>query len=238
MTDYAANPNLAAGTEPGQAMEAHVPVHEPGVAHHFDDAEQQREASTLGMWTFLATEVMFFGGVFAGYLVFRGYYYNAFVEGASHLKQWLATVNTIVLLTSSFSVALAVRASHLRDRTALTRWLWVTVGLGALFLVFKAYEYLAEWHEQLVPGLNWFQPEAPREMQLFFVFYFTMTAIHATHMIIGIVLMGISALRARQGAYDLNANYVEGLGLYWHFVDIVWIFLFPLLYLIEYRAGH
>jgi cytochrome c oxidase subunit III len=231
MSDLTANPNLADGTDPAEIPTVHL--HDPAVAHHFDDAEQQHEASVLGMWAFLATEVMFFGAIFCAYILFRTHYHAAFLVGSARLEWYWGTINTVVLLTSSFTVAMAVRAGHLRQGRTVAFWLFVTIGLGAIFLGIKAHEYSLDWQEHLIPTFNW-NPAEPlsRNTQLFFFFYFVMTMIHATHMVIGLILMAYTAVKARRGGYDQNANFVEGLGLYWHFVDVVWIFLFPLLYLV------
>lgn len=235
MTDFAATPNLSHGTNPDHPQAMTHGAHDPGVAHHFDDAQQQHESMVLGMWAFLATEVMFFGAIFFAYVLFRGYFYEQFRDASHHLKWWLAAINTTVLLTSSFTVAMAVREGHLRNKDGIFKWISITFALGMLFLGIKAFEYYSEWKEQLIPALNW-HPHDPAlhapQVQMFYFFYFVMTGIHATHMIIGIALMAWAAIRARQGAYNLNPNFIEGLGLYWHFVDVVWIFLFPLLYLI------
>jgi cytochrome c oxidase subunit 3 len=214
------------------------------VAHQFDDAEQQREAATLGMWCFLATEVLFFGALFLGYTVYRYSYPAAFIEGSHHLLDWLGAVNTFVLLTSSLTMAMAVRAAQLPDRVRLVRFLLATIALGAAFLGIKLIEYGIEWHHGLVPGLHWTYVPAPQttdgidptKVELFMVFYFVMTGLHATHMIAGIGVMTYATVQARRGRYTgegANMNFVEMAGLYWHFVDIVWIFLFPLLYLIR-----
>ena len=207
----------------------------PGtVAHQFDDARQQREAAELGMWTFLLTELMLFGGFFAGYTVYRYSYPEAFIEGSSHLDVLLGGVNTAVLIMSSLTMALAVREAQLGRRNGIIRNLILTIVFGAVFLGIKAVEYSHKIHEHLVPGPN-FQLDSAisNNVQLFFSFYFAMTGTHAFHMIIGIGLMLWLIFKARAGAF--NGDYytpIEMTGLYWHFVDIVWIFLYPLLYLL------
>jgi cytochrome c oxidase subunit 3 len=225
------------------------------VADHFDDADQQFGAATLGMWAFLATEVLFFGGMFAGYALYRYWYPDAFVAASHRLDVWLGTINTAVLLTSSLMMALAVRAAQTDDRRGTVRLLAATILLGSIFLGIKGYEYYHKFTEHLVPGPTFSfgaghasatakatanppqaaaVPVIPQHAQLFFSFYFALTGLHATHMIIGIAILSLLILRARRG--DFCAAYftpVEITGLYWHFVDIVWVFLFPLLYLIR-----
>jgi len=278
------------------------------VAMHFDDAEQQFEAAQLGMWLFLATEILFFGGLFAGYTLYRAWYPHAFADGSSHLDYWLGTINTGVLLTSSLTMVLAVHAAQTNDNKATRNFLIATMILGSVFLGVKAYEYWHKWHDHLVPGENFnlvytmkkhthapgavvgaiervdlrellldvddrlvHQPlpedaeveinRAPAEIadlregmvarvftddegtthvqaeskqiEIFFSFYFGMTGLHALHMVIGMGLLAIIAVAAHKEKF--SAAYftpVEIIGLYWHFVDIVWVFLFPLLYLI------
>jgi cytochrome c oxidase subunit 3 len=207
----------------------------PGVAHHFDDVEQQHEANTLGMWVFLTTEVLFFGGVFLGYLVFRSLYPQAFAQASHHLNVPLGTANTALLLCSSLAMVLAVYFVRRDQKRTAVMLLLLTAALGTAFLGIKAVEWIVDWNEGLVPGLNWLVtgPNADQE-ELFFVLYFTMTGLHAIHMIIGIAVVGLAALwllRKRHVA-QMYTN-IEMIGLYWHFVDIVWVFLFPLLYLIN-----
>ena len=204
------------------------------LAHQFDDAEQQREASTLGMWVFLATEVMFFGGMFLGYIIYRSAYPAAFAAASNRLDVWLGALNTAVLICSSFTMVLAVaNASAARPR-ALVRALCFTIVLGCAFLGIKLYEYHLKFEEHLVPGSSFvFSAPLSAPAEIFFSFYFAMTGMHAAHMIIGIGLLTSLALGAARGRYSPDYfTPVELIGLYWHFVDIVWIFLFPLLYLV------
>lgn len=205
------------------------------VAHHFDDAEQQRLASTLGMWAFLATEVLFFGGMFAGYAVYRSWYPQIWAETSRHLDVLWGTVNTLVLLTSSLTMALAVDAAHHQRARPLRKFLLATILLAVAFVGIKGYEYSHKWHEHLVPGAGFQWPGTQIEesaAELFFSFYFVMTGLHAVHMAVGIGLLAYLAWRAPR-APAAFINFVENTGLYWHFVDIVWVFLFPLLYLID-----
>jgi cytochrome c oxidase subunit 3 len=190
------------------------------------------------MWVFLATEVMFFGGLFLGYTVYRTQHPQAFAAASHHLKMPLGAANTAVLLTSSLTVALAVHAAHLGRRRALAAFLLATIVLGLVFLGIKGMEYYYEYVEHLIPGrLFHYEGPAPAEgVQLFFLFYFAMTGLHATHMIVGIALMTVMAVLAWRGRFSTEYySPIEMSGLYWHFVDIVWIFLFPLLYLIGHH---
>ena len=208
--------------------------------HHFVDMAQQYESAGLGMWLFLLTEIMFFGGVFAAYAVYRFLYFDAFVEGAAHLDVLLGSVNTLVLICSSLTMALAVHAAQTGRRRLLVLLLVGTIALGCVFLGIKGLEYHHKWLEGHVPGPSFHYAGArAAQVQLFFSFYFVMTGIHALHMVIGIGVMAWLLVRAARGAF--SAHYyapVEMAGLYWHFVDIVWIFLFPLLYLFGAGAGH
>jgi cytochrome c oxidase subunit 3 len=209
-------------------------MHDATVAHHFDDAEQQHEASTLGMWVFLVTEIMFFGGIFAAYVVYRSLFPEAFAGASNHLDVRLGTFNTVVLIGSSLTMALAVHAGQMGRPNGIVAWLLATIGLGSVFLGVKAYEYAHKFHEHLVPGPHfaWHGAE-PGHAEIFFGLYFTLTGVHALHMVIGIGLLSWLARAARHGRFSAAySTPVELTGLYWHFVDIVWIFLFPLLYLI------
>jgi cytochrome c oxidase subunit 3 len=211
-----------------------LPEHHVALAHHFDDIEQQYEASGLGMWLFLLTEIMFFGGLFAGYTVYRSAYPVAFAEGSHHLDIVLGSINTAVLLGSSLTMALAVQAAQVGQRQALVGFLGLTILLGAVFLGIKGVEYAHKFTEHLFPGSQFvYEGANAGQVQLFFSFYIGMTAMHALHMVIGLGLLTVLALRAWRGRFS-STYYtpVEIVGLYWHFVDIVWIFLFPLLYLL------
>lgn len=231
--------------------------HHGALQHQFDDLPQQRECFSMGMWLFLATEIMMFGGLFFAYSLYRMQFEPAFSEGSSHLNIQLGTINTFVLLFSSWTMAKAVNAAGVKDTKATGMWLFITLMLGIAFLGIKAVEWSADWTEGLIPGLRWhFYEEAEHAERLaklaeaglgshhvlmYFVVYFSMTGLHAIHMIIGIALVGYFIYLARKGHF-LNGNDqpVEILGLYWHLVDIIWIFLFPLLYLIAgfHPFGH
>jgi cytochrome c oxidase subunit III len=206
--------------------------------HHFATSEQQMDASTLGMWTFLITEVLFFGGMFAAYSVYRAMYPDAFASTSAYMDIVLGGTNTAVLICSSLTMVLAVRAAQLSKRQDLMLFLILTMVFGSIFLGIKAVEYHSKWVEHLVPGFN-FSYETPQfahNAQILFFLYFCMTGMHALHMIIGLGLLTYLLVQAAR--WKFNASYfapVEMIGLYWHFVDIVWIFLFPLLYLIGHR---
>jgi cytochrome c oxidase subunit 3 len=202
--------------------------------HHFDTMEQQRDASSLGMWVFLVTEILFFGGLFLAYTVYRSEYARAFAEASRHLDITLGTFNTVVLIVSSLTMALAVFSAATGRRRALLLFLIATMVLGGVFLGVKAVEYGHKFHDHLVPGPHFrFPGPYARQAEIFYSLYFAMTGLHAAHMIIGIGILTVLVLQARKGRYGPDYyTPVEVSGLYWHFVDIVWIFLFPLLYLI------
>jgi cytochrome c oxidase subunit 3 len=213
--------------------------HTEPLAHHFADLEQQHEANSLGMWIFLATELMFFGGMFAAYTLYRHLYPQEFAAASNHLNLVFGSVNTVVLLTSSLTMAFAVHAARHDQRTWLLRYLALTALLGTLFLVIKGFEYRADYVEGLVPGLRFHDEEweRPGGVKLFLLIYFTMTGVHAVHLIIGIGLVAVIAFRAWQGRYSPRYfTPVDVTGLYWHFVDVIWIFLLPLLYMAGVRS--
>lgn len=204
------------------------------VAEQFDNPEQERTAASLGMWVFLATEILFFGVLFAAYLITRLLHAPAFAEASRHTDFWLGTLETGVLLSSSLTVALAVRAARLDQRRATTRLLALTALLGLTFLGIHAVEYYHEYHEHLIPGLN-FAVAGPhaRGVELFFFLYYVMTGFHALHVLIGVGALSVLAALSGRGWFD--AGYftpVELTALYWHLVDIVWLFLYPLFYLV------
>jgi len=208
-------------------------------AHQFDDLAQQHEASWLGMWIFLATEVMFFGGMFLGYTIYRSINPQAFASASNQLDVWLGSINTAVLICSSFTMALAVRAAQLGRRRPVMLLLALTMLLGAIFLGIKFTEYYAKFTEHLVPGSGFAFAAAYKDAaEIFFSFYFAMTGMHALHMIIGLGLLTAMIVKSARGRFSPSYyTPVEVVGLYWHFVDIVWIFLFPLLYLIGRHLG-
>ncbi len=230
--------------------------HPPYQRHHFSSVAQQFDASNFAMWLFLLTEIMFFGGLFTSYLIMRNWYYPAFVAGSHQLSIFLGTTMTAVLIISSFTMAMAVWCAETGRKRDLILSLSLTLLLGVVFLCLKGFEWHGEWVEYHVPGLrfsveNFVNPASDPQVfkeyhdkplatdmaenvgQYFFL-YFVMTGMHALHMIIGVSVLTFMILRARAGDYTSgHVTFVENFGLYWHFVDIVWIFLFPLLYLIS-----
>jgi cytochrome c oxidase subunit 3 len=203
-------------------------------AHQFDDLGQQHEAASLGMWAFLATEILFFGGLFLLYAVYRTLYPVAFSEGSRHLDIMLGSINTAVLIGSSLTMVLAVHSAQLGRRRAIVAFLAFTMLLGIVFLSIKFVEYGHKFEQALVPGPRFaYDGALTPQVQLFFSFYFIMTGLHALHMVIGIGLLAVLAWLAWHGKFSPAYHTpVEITGLYWHFVDVIWMFLFPLLYLL------
>jgi cytochrome c oxidase subunit 3 len=233
------------------AEHEHEHVFVPQHRHHFATEEQQREAGSFGMWLFLLTEIMFFGGLFFAYLLYRNWYYDAFVAASNQLSIPLGASNTAILITSGFFMALAVWAAEVRKKALLVVFLIFTTLFGLAFLGIKYVEYHEKWEKHHIPGASFdasefinpsayglkenpLPPDVAQKTQMFFFLYFAMTGMHALHMIIGIGLLVWLLARAQRG--DFTQGYVapiENFGLYWHFVDIVWLYLFPLLYLIN-----
>jgi cytochrome c oxidase subunit III len=216
-------------------------VEETHLRHHFATPEQQLDAAALGMWTFLITEVLFFGGMFTAYAIYRSVYHDAFASTSQYMDVILGGTNTAVLICSSLSMAMAVRSAQLSRQRAVVISLLITMAFGTTFLVIKAFEYHNKWVEGLVPGLHFDMsryevPKYAHEAQILFFLYFAMTGMHALHMVIGLGLLTYLLVQAMRNVFK-STYYtpVEMIGLYWHFVDIVWIFLFPLLYLIGHR---
>ncbi len=213
--------------------------HTAALQHHFEDAEQQKDASTIGMWVFLLTEIMFFGGLFMAYFVYRQAYPAAFASASNKTNLLIGAANTTVLICSSLTMALAVHFAALGKKQLLVLFLILTLLLGGTFLGVKAYEYYDKYEHHEIPGAH-FDCEGcvdAGHTPLFFALYFGMTGLHASHMIVGAVLLIILIVRSQKGAFGPDYyTPVELFGLYWHFVDVVWIFLFPLLYLID-RSG-
>lgn len=206
-----------------------------GLQHQFDSLAQQNEASALGMWLFLVTEVLFFGGLFLAYTIYRWENARAFAHASLHMNIALGTANTAVLIFSSLTMAMAVHSAAVGKKKLLIGFLVATMLLGGVFLGIKAIEYTEHIRHHLLPGPGFHYPVAAdaRPAEMFFSLYFAMTGLHALHMVIGIGLLTTLLLAARRDRFTPQYNApVEISGLYWHFVDIVWIFLFPLLYLI------
>ena len=216
------------------------PERGPSLAHHFDNIEQQREAETLGMWVFLATEILIFGALFTGYAAYKAWYAADFEIASGQLNILIGAINTVVLLTSSLTMALSVHAARVNRQRMLVVCLSLTALLGTTFMGFKAIEYYSDYRDALVPSLAFPPEELVRQhadvnldhVQLFLLFYYIMTGLHALHLTVGIGLMVWLIVRARRGDFH-SEHYmpIEVSGLYWHFVDVVWIFLLPLLYL-------
>lgn len=241
----------------GAHSDAHEHAHPPYQRHHFESMGQQVDATSFAMWLFLLTEIMFFGGLFTAYLIYRNWYYGAFVAGSHQLDIRWGTANTAVLIASSFTMAMGVWCAEMRRKGALVLCLTLTFVLGLIFLGIKTIEYSEKIEKHHVPGFHYsvqsfvdpasdvevhknypkdegLPLDMARHTEVYFSLYFAMTGMHALHMIIGISILGFMIFRARAGAYTTgHVTFVENFGLYWHFVDIIWIFLFPLLYLIS-----
>jgi cytochrome c oxidase subunit 3 len=203
----------------------------------YREHDQQRESAKLGMWVFLATEVMFFGGMITGYIVYRDAYPDAFSAGSVHMLFMAGTLNTAILISASLFIAFAVHAAQVGERKALMWFLAIAMFLGICFLSVKGYEYYEHWVDHKVPGpsFQWDGPD-PRHAEMFFVLYFFLTGFHALHMVIGVSILAFILYFAARGRYTPEYhNPVENAALYWHFVDIVWIFLYPMLYLIGHK---
>jgi cytochrome c oxidase subunit III len=217
----------------------------PELLHHFADAAQQRNSASLGMWVFLGTEIMFFGGMFCAYLIYRHWYFGDFGAASKSIDATLGATNTAVLICSSLTVVLAVWAAQTARRALLIGMLVVTMLFGLAFLGIKGYEYYQKFEEHHVPGASFSFEHVPipnhpgeyanpRHAQIFFSLYFMMTGIHALHMIVGLGIFSWLLYMACKGRFTPKYyTPVEIGGLYWHFVDIIWIYLFPLLYLID-----
>lgn len=211
--------------------------------HHFEDMGQQKESVLMGMWAFLAQEVMFFGGLIGAYTVYR-FNHPIWHEASRHLNLPLGFFNTLVLLCSSLTMATSVHYAVKRDQKRLLFWLICTFVLGITFLGVKVVEYTDKYNHHLIPGVNFatpagISPEDAGPYQLFYVMYFLMTGMHALHMIIGIGILAVYLVMAKKGMFTKGWYMpVEIFGFYWHFVDIVWVYLFPLLYLIDRSTKH
>ena len=217
-------------------MASEVHVETLAVREQFDTASQQKNASTLGMWVFLITEIMFFGGMFLAYTAYRSWYPNVFGAASRTLNATIGAINTAVLLCSSYTMVLAVRAGQLGRRKTIMLFLVLTIILGFVFLGIKGYEWWEKFEEHHVPGASFHLEGTPLQgqAQLFFSLYFAMTGLHALHMVVGVGIMSYLLYQTYVGKY--TAEYYTPIdvgGLYWHFVDIIWIYLFPLLYLID-----
>ncbi len=245
----------SSAVEHGASVAAEHEEHPAYLRHHFESTEQQADATNFAMWLFLLTEIMFFGGLFTAYLIYRNWYYQAFVAASHQLSIPLGGFNTLLLIVSSFTMAMGVWCAETRRKSGLVLCLCMTLVLGLGFLGVKSVEYREKFEKHHVPSyhysLNSFlDPDSDeaakaagdkplpldvaRHTEVYFSLYFAMTGMHALHMIIGVGILVFMIFRAQAGAYTTgHVTFVENFGLYWHFVDIIWIFLFPLLYLIS-----
>jgi cytochrome c oxidase subunit 3 len=222
-------------TVEGHAHEAAHGHHDPNLQHHFATKEQQFDTTKIGMWLFLATEILMFGGLFAGFAYMQSRFPEAFFEAHKHLQVPLGTLNTIVLLISSFTMVMAVHKAATNKQKQLIAYLTITIVCACMFLVVKYFEYSHKFHDGLLPGRFFSNTEDPTGHQfIFFSFYFMMTGLHGIHILLGIIVLLWLLRRAIRG--DFTSSYytpVDLVGLYWHLVDVIWIYLFPLLYLIR-----
>ena len=234
-------PGAAAEIKNTEGHGAHAHAHPAFLAHHFDTPAQQFDAAKIGMWAFLVQELLFFSGLFVAYGIFRGWYPEMFAQASHQLDRTMGTVNTLVLLVSSLTAALAVRSSQLGKKDEVTRYLIVTIVCALIFLVVKYFEYGHKFEAGLLPG-KYFHPHAEHlapnthlgpEGHVFFSLYFMMTGVHALHIIIGIGVLIWILKRNLSGEFSKDFfTPVDIVALYWHLVDLVWIYLFPLLYLV------
>jgi cytochrome c oxidase subunit 3 len=215
-------------------MMANATTHAAHVQHHFADAEQQRESAKLGMWIFLLTEVLLFGGLFVAYGIFRAWYPDMFYSAHKHLDVTLGTINTIVLITSSLTMALSIRSMQVNKKNETMIYLILTLIFAATFMVIKYFEYTHKIELGQLPGVMYsYEAIQGSNPHIFFSIYFSMTGLHGIHVLIGMIV--ITWILIRTSKNHFSPEYytpIEMTGLYWHLVDLIWIFLFPLLYLI------
>ncbi len=230
---------------------SHGGEHNPYHQHHFATMEQQFDTSKIGMWTFLATEVLMFGGLFVGFGLSQGKFPQEFVDAHHHLQRWAGALNTVVLLFSSWTMVMAVNAAQTSQRAKMKMFLMLTFACACIFMGVKYYEYSHKFEEGLLPG-SFYVPQATDTLKAcvegpggaygppgcthgyatFFSFYFMMTGLHGIHILIGMALI----LWLLKNSEKFSASYytpVDLFGLYWHIVDMIWIYLFPLYYLIS-----
>jgi cytochrome c oxidase subunit III len=220
----------------GQHVEHHE--HPKGLQHHFATFEQQLDATKIGMWLFLGTELLLFGGLFVGFGMMQSMHYDAFKESHHHLDKNLGFLNTVVLLISSWTAVMSVWAAQNGKRKALIRFLATTILLAGVFLVVKFFEYHHKFEEGLLPGVFYsHHGDHVGDLnghRIFFSFYFMMTGLHGIHVVAGMAALGYILRRAVRGDFTLDYwGPVDIAALYWHLVDMIWIYLFPLLYLIS-----
>ena len=214
----------------------------PFYQHHFANLDQQFDSAKMGMWVFLVTEILFFGGLFCAYIIFRAWYPDLFIQAATQLSTIWGAINTLVLIGSSLTVAMAIRSAQLNQQRGVVINLAITLALAGVFLVIKYFEYSHKLHLGIAPGDLWNPDFSSPELatlthpkaNIFFSIYYVMTGLHGLHVLIGMGLMVWLIVRARKGHFTSEYySPVEMVGLYWHLVDLIWIFLFPLLYLID-----
>ncbi|MCA9654934.1 MAG: cytochrome c oxidase subunit 3 family protein [Myxococcales bacterium] len=225
-----------------ESPKAHRPegAHEPHAffAHHFNTPDQQAGAAKLGMWVFLSTEILMFSGLFLAYFIVRMFYPDMVLAAHEHLNKTAGGINTVVLITSSVTMALAVRAAQVGNTPAIKRNLLLTIMFAGVFMVVKYFEYTAKFEHGMLPGKYYTAFEhgyyIPGNPHIFFAVYFCMTGLHGIHVLVGIGVLTWVYIRASKGHFGPNYyTPVENVGLYWHLVDLIWIFLFPLLYLVR-----
>jgi cytochrome c oxidase subunit 3 len=204
------------------------------LAHHFENIEKQSHAERLGMWLFLASEVLLFTALFAAYAVYRYLYSDAFAEASRAIETWLGLVNTVILVTSSFTVALGLNEAVKGNGKKTGLWFAVSVAFALAFLALKAVEYSHHFHEGQLPGRYYsFQELQAPGASLFFALYFLITGLHGVHVVVGMTILAVVGVKAARGKYSAQYHTpVELAGLYWHLVDLIWIFVFPLIYLV------
>lgn len=213
---------------------ANTHAHHPAQAHHFRNMEEQFDAAKLGVWLFLCTEILMFGGLFVGYLIFHSLYPEMFAEGAKQLDWRLGATNTVVLLASSFTMAAGIHYAQKNDRKKSMMMLGITVACGVIFMIIKYIEYTHKLHLGFAPGKFFHAEHAEHaNLALYFSFYFLMTGLHGSHVLVGMGLIIWVMIRTAKGEFSSEFyTPVEGVGLFWHLVDLIWIYLFPLLYLV------
>ena len=212
----------------------HASDHPSFLAHHFSEVEQQKESAKLGMWIFLLTEILLFGGLFVAYAVYRAWNPEMFINAHKQLDVYMGTLNTFVLISSSVTIALAIRSMQFGNRKHTMRLLIATIVLAGVFLVVKYFEYSHKIHLGQLPGKYYtFDGLQGTNPHVFFSIYFLMTGLHGLHVIFGMIAIGWVLYRTHKNHFSAEYNTpIEMVGLYWHLVDLIWIYLFPLFYLI------
>ena len=205
-------------------------------AHHFETVAQQRYAATLGIWAWLITELLLFAALFLVALIVRIQHPEATQEAARHLKFWIGATNTVVLIVSSLTMSMAIAFSRMGWQRAMVRMMLATAALGSLFLALKGYEYYADYEEHMMPflGSRPYELSASPASRLFVNLYYVATLLHGVHLLTGIsLLLGMTWMAAKAGFLSRHQNWIEIYGLYWHFIDLIWIMAFPILYVVN-----